>query len=34
MRALAHLPETDRFLGDFSLLVQIEEKSPEGCVDA
>lgn len=29
-----HLPETDRFLGGFSLLVQIEEKSPEGCVDA
>jgi len=28
-----HLPEMDRFLGGFSLSVQIEEKSPECCVD-
>ena len=28
-----HLPEMGRLLGEFSLLVQIEEKSPEVCVD-
>ena len=29
-----HLPETATFLGGFSLLVQIEEKSPGVCADA
>jgi len=28
-----HLPEMVSFLGGFSSLVQIEEKSPEDCVD-
>jgi len=29
-----HLPEMGRLLGEFALLVQIGEKSPESCVDA
>lgn len=29
-----HLPEMGRLLGEFSLLVLIEEKSPESSVDA
>jgi len=33
IKALKHLPKMDRFLGEFSLLVQIEEKSPGDCVD-